>query len=715
MSSSGGPNSFASDRTAAIKRNIIKFESQDNSHPKRTYTQDNSYRLSLLQQTKDCCPVVVEEDTAIAYDIFVIMGQSNAVGQGSQATDTTPVDGVTQLGRVGNNLNKIIPAIDSLEHGYANTDGTPRHNSGNGFGVSFAKTYKTNTGRNVLLVPCARSGSSLGIWRKGAAMDNTQRAFQPLDGDQLRDTDGAVIVYPGGVINKNVSNPFQNVNLFTEALTRTLTAFNKNPNNRICGILWHQGEANSSNNADNAGYGQGLRDFISEFRNDLFINGVSNGLYVPWLFGETVPNWILTDDAGGTKSSSKALTRDAIKAVASEQNNAWVTSQAISASDIVLRPNSFISGTDIIHFNSESLIRFGVRYYNSYTTLINAGISVVNDILLSPKDASSIDVTFSSTNALVSKYVLEYYADGLLINSVELGPDSRKYTLTNINYSLSYLVNITPYYNNIKGLTSFGSYPSTATNSSGLIMRIFSSDNSTIADQMERRTITIVSTNGAVMPTVNIDHNNASRLMYQFNGGSINVGGDLPAGNYSKVFWVKLSKPQTSSPFTAGLFNTILNLNANTANWKEVFQFQSGNATQIAYPQFSGNAQPAGQNDAATVTNYAGWALGSTAIPFLRADEWIHLVGAWDNTTKTRSFFANGILVESRTYTSGTLSTDSNAGYLTGAGRTGDSIQIGTIFGGGANLALYGWMNDIRYYNRVLSPLEVRNIYLFNA
>jgi hypothetical protein len=685
--------SYASDRTAAIKRNIIRFENGDTSHPKGTYTQDNSYRLSLLTQTKDCCPAVVEE--GISYDIFVIMGQSNSKGQGTQLTslETTPVDGVMQLGRVGDNFNKIIPAKESLEHGISN--------GGSGFPFPFGRTYKSLTGRNVLLVPCGKNGSPLAVWTKTAAVSLT---------------------YQDDV----AANTFRGVNLYTEALTRTLTAFNASPNNRVCGVLWHQGEANSGNDTDEEAFSM-LQTLTADFRSDLFANGVTNGLYLPWMFGEFVPGWILINEGatgGYTTSNAKALARDAIKAIASLPNNGWVTSQAVSAADTVLVSNADVEAgnTDVIHFSTESLRRFGVRYYNVYTSLINGGVSVVSNIVVSPIDSSSLSIAFSPSNGLVSKYILECYINGALASSVELKPYDRKYTLSNVNYSSKYLIAITPYYNNIKGLTSFGSYPSTVSAISGLNMRIFSPDNVAMSDVVGYRTITKIESSGNryfVNSVINVDHNGNNRLMYVHNGGGLSVGGDVAGGDYSLSIWVKPSSsfklPIGGTTFNAGLLG--LNLNGTApANTTKTLLSLSGtgilasgsDANNTDFTILLSGSTAGGQYD--DVFYQPGWKRSTR----MRADGWLHLITTFNNTTKIRTVYING-----EASGSDSQSLHVNNGLLASAGRTQNSIFIGTTPGLSVsqavnNFSIYGFTNDIRMYSKVLTGEEVRNIYSFN-
>lgn len=763
----------ASDITASIKRNIIRFENTDTSHPKGTFTQDISYRQSLLTQTKACCPSVSTPED-VSYDIFVIMGQSNAVGQGSTGLlDTTVVPGVMQLGRQGSDLNQIIPAIDSLQHG-ANYINGGRHNTGVGFGVKFAKTYNSITGRNVLLVPAAKSGSAIGVWDK-TALVSSQRSFQPVSGPDVNDAQ-----------NRIIDNPFQDVNVYTEALTRTLTAFRKNSNNRIRGILWHQGEGNISNTST-SNYGTSLRSFIANFRADLFANGVTNALYVPWMLGEFVPEFMRRNESGtGARANSKALLRDVIKVVASDPNNAWVTSQAISVADPELNPNSFaLTDNSTIHFDSESLIRYGVRYYNEYNRLITGSISVVNSISITRTGLSTLRVVFTQTSGLLTKFILDYYTSGVLVGSIPLDINTNNYTLSNINASLTYLVNITPYYENTKGITAYTSYPITDTTVSDLNMQIVSRDNSTISDQIGSRAITVVPNSGSILTSINTDHNNVSRLMYIFNGGHLTVGGDVPAGSYSKSLWIKFSTSQlppiTGVTFNVtGLFTTMLNLTGTGDTWKEIVQIQAANSPGHGYLQLSGEPVSGGQNYSAV--SIAPPLFGTLSAPYLRPDNWLHIVVTWNNTTKNRVVYLNNIAVSNITYSpftvtaasgnstvqtyicannflssngqtvtvtglspagfnvtnavvvtasstqftvsgttsgsstgtgtaAGALFNGSNAGYLAPA-RTSDSIRLG---GTGTNTSvLYGWMNDIRYYTKPLTAAEVNRIYIFN-
>lgn len=768
----------ASDITASIKRNIIRFENTDTSHPKGTFTQDISYRQSLLTQTKACCPSVPEDDS---YDIFVIMGQSNAVGNGNGTPDTTVVDGVMQLGRNGVNYDTIIPAVDPLQQSAGAV--------GIGYGVTFAKEYKSKTGRNVLLVPAAKNGSTVQEWTKSST---SVRSQDDID-----------------------SNTFRNVTLYNEAFTRTLSAFKKNPNNRLAGILWHQGEGNTSNRLDDT-YTANLYSFIADFRRDLFNNGVTNALYVPWLFGEFVPSWItgvpntdyqyysLTDVPTGVLPTALGMFRDTIKTVASQPNHGWVTSQYISNDDPELTANGIPPPpTNAIHFNAAGQRRFGIRYYNVYSSLISKTVASIKSMTFVATSPTTLYITFVASNDQVTKYVLKLSTTaGVVLSTIEIDPYETSYTLrSSFIADLSYNIGITPYYGNSQGIEFTKSYtPSDPDRIGSLITRIYSNDNSTLTDVTGFRTITY----GAVAnssrtyarPMLNTDQYGNARMMLANNGSFISLNGDIPAGSISTSAWVQLSPYMlfpnsafasvctvTSASGTAGVQTyfaanvfaggvgqtvtvtglTPAGFNVTTATVTSANSTQftvagvttgtstgTGTATgSSARPTVGGAALNAGivflggsfrhelwfranagftaaetstsnsncflavSNGTTSLSNAAncsvpGTTTGWRRLTNTRSDGWSHFVHTWNDTTKVRTAYIDGRL----SYSDSTLTSLSNSSGTTRT--TTDLINIGTNTGVSTNpnnFSVFGFMNDIRIYNKALTAAEVNNIY----
>lgn len=88
-------------------------------------------------------------------DVFLLIGQTNMMGASATVSGTLDytTSAILQLGQnaaTGNN-NVVITASDPLEHAALGT--------GPGIGSTFARAYNTQTGRRVLLVPCAYPNS----------------------------------------------------------------------------------------------------------------------------------------------------------------------------------------------------------------------------------------------------------------------------------------------------------------------------------------------------------------------------------------------------------------------------------------------------------------------------------------------------------------------------------------------------------------------------
>jgi len=106
------------------------------------------------------------QNSFTGYDVFVIAGQSNAVGVGAgpyvDVLKSKSLDAkIFQLGRYGTDNKKIIPGQDVLQH----FSYTPRTTT-IGFGMAFARRYARwmDKNRKVLLIPAAMGGTSVLQW-----------------------------------------------------------------------------------------------------------------------------------------------------------------------------------------------------------------------------------------------------------------------------------------------------------------------------------------------------------------------------------------------------------------------------------------------------------------------------------------------------------------------------------------------------------------------
>jgi Carbohydrate esterase, sialic acid-specific acetylesterase len=225
--------------------------------------------------------------------LFLLVGQSNMAGRGVvEEQDKVVNPNVLMLSKEG----KWVPAMD------------PMHFDKPAAGVGLGKTFgqiiaKANPGVTVGLIPCAVGGSPIDTWKPG-------------------------VYYPA-----TKSHPWDDM------VKRVETAL---PAGTLKGILWHQGESDSSSGlAEN--YGPKLRDLVERLRMLVkspevpFIAG-QMGMFdgVPWN-----PEKVLVDKA----------TRDLTKEV---PHTAFVSAEGLKHKG------------DKVHFDSAAFRELGKRYAAAY-------------------------------------------------------------------------------------------------------------------------------------------------------------------------------------------------------------------------------------------------------------------------------------------------------------------------------------------------------------
>lgn len=197
------------------------------------------------------------------YDVFLLIGQSNMAGRGTMLPEdlTGPIEGVYLLDTEG----KVVPATNPLNQ-YSTIRKDMKHQQINP-GVGFSKRVHAATGRKILLVVNARGGSNINEWVKGKVSSDVGLAF------------------------------------YDEAVRRTKQA---TAHGTLRGILWHQGESNSSNPT---GYMDKLKALVSGLRAEL-----GN---VPFVAGEIAP-W----------HTNRDKFNPIIRTIATEiPNSDWVSSE----------------------------------------------------------------------------------------------------------------------------------------------------------------------------------------------------------------------------------------------------------------------------------------------------------------------------------------------------------------------------------------------------
>ena len=410
-----------------------------------TTTINNYYRADITvagQTYSTACALYTE-----SYDVFAIMGQSNSVGFGadvfstaskpalaadySDALDGTATPGIKQWRRKNlpsgtDSTGEIMDAIDILQHNddqagvsagttiLALSGGNYSARRQVGFGYSFAKAYKLATGRDVLLVPCGKGGSSSTDWASGGGLWNSAR-------DRVR----AAVYSKAG--------------------------------NRLCGVLWHQGETDVVNSVPSATYTTNLGNIISSFRTAV-TTAASPAITplispLPWIIGELVPFWV--DDAPATRPAFNTAIKTFAETAAT--NRAWVSARAIGdglGNNAVLTPNDTVIEAHKIHYNAASQRIFGTRYLTSYNTYGGAltAPAAIGVLTAGTITNTSVDFTWAGLTAgTFTNYVVEYSSDAGVsyIRASALGTTASA-TVSGLASNASYRFRVTAY----NGLTA---------------------------------------------------------------------------------------------------------------------------------------------------------------------------------------------------------------------------------------------------------------------
>jgi hypothetical protein len=230
------------------------------------------------------------------FHLFLLIGQSNMAGRGAvEEPDRAPHPRVLMLNKAG----EWVPAVD------------PMHFDKPAAGVGLAKTFgklvaEADPGVTVGLIPCAVGGSPIDSWK------------------------------PGEFYAPTKSHPWD------DALRRAKLALEAG---ELKGILWHQGESDSTP-ARAKVYEAKLHDLIARLRREL------NAPQVPFIAGQ------LGQFAENPWDDAKKLVDQA-----HQQLPARVPRTAFVRSDGLQHKG------DKVHFDSASLREFGARYAAAYFQL----------------------------------------------------------------------------------------------------------------------------------------------------------------------------------------------------------------------------------------------------------------------------------------------------------------------------------------------------------
>jgi hypothetical protein len=227
-------------------------------------------------------------------DIFLLIGQSNMAGRGAiEEEDRRPIPGVYMLDR---NLS-WVPAADPLHYDKPDIAGV-------GIGRSFARRLQAaRPGAQIGLVPAAFGGTSLSEWQ------------------------------PGGP-------------LYAEAVRRMKAAL---AHGRLRGILWHQGEADSSDERLAQAYPERWLRLIQHLRADLDAPGVP---VVAGALGD-----FLIARRGRRNPDARLVNEQLARLPLLAPNVAFASAAGLTHKG------------DEVHFDSPSLREFGRRYALAFLAL----------------------------------------------------------------------------------------------------------------------------------------------------------------------------------------------------------------------------------------------------------------------------------------------------------------------------------------------------------
>lgn len=228
------------------------------------------------------------------FHLFLLVGQSNMAGRGAVTPqDQTPHPRVLMLDQAG----EWVPAVDPL---HFDKPGIAGVGLGRAFGIAIAEANPSVT---VGLIPCAVGGSPIDSWQPGAFYPPTQ------------------------------SHPWD------DAMRRAKLAL---PSGMLKGILWHQGESDSTAELAPA-YEAKLHNLIARFRHEL------SAPEIPFVVGQ------LGKFADKPWSEFTAKVDQAHRELPRQvPHTAFVSSEGLKDKD------------DTVHFDADSYREFGRRYAEAY-------------------------------------------------------------------------------------------------------------------------------------------------------------------------------------------------------------------------------------------------------------------------------------------------------------------------------------------------------------
>ena len=320
---------------------------------------------------------------SLGFDCFVIIGQSNAEGNGKPKDDYFDFSDPRIFNfSPGNEFmvyaNKLILAKERI----LNIQGElPGDSTVISFTTGFAKNYLAeNPTKRVCLIGCAlgNTGFSSNHWNPGDPLYNTT----------------------------------------VEVCNRFLTLY---PDSKIKGFLWHQGERDIDNSYDPATYQTKLEAMIAALRTN--ITGCAE---VPFITGNYSPNWSI---GFPIKSAYEAANNSITKRIDYTGN---VISTGLSGN---------LSG-DEIHFDARSQRILSQRYYSQYKFALTNKLTIPDkptSLTVTQYTGATLRVTFTQSNK-ADYSIVETRQGTTLISQIKTY--NSKLLIPNLNHLTSYNISV---------------------------------------------------------------------------------------------------------------------------------------------------------------------------------------------------------------------------------------------------------------------------------
>jgi hypothetical protein len=169
-------------------------------------------------------PLALALAITTAPDVYLLTGQSNMSGRGL-VEELTPAERASDPAiQLYGNEATLRPAVEPLDTAVGQVDAISSDAiAAVGPGLFFARGLHGLNGRPILLVPCAKGGSSIGQWKPGGGRDT----------------------------------------LYGSCLARARAV------GKVRGILWYQGETDAGRPDSAAGWRESFEALVGQFREDL--------------------------------------------------------------------------------------------------------------------------------------------------------------------------------------------------------------------------------------------------------------------------------------------------------------------------------------------------------------------------------------------------------------------------------------------------------------